>query len=115
MRSLATLAACLSACLLVVPAYAGSPARHTARQAETNLLRAARVLGRASPALIDRTTGLVKNNSTAHCRGVGLAQRGAFVSFDCVVRNGLVQVSVRYLSEPHNGFELRRIKVSRGH
>jgi hypothetical protein len=65
--------------------------------------------------LIDRATGLVKNNSTAHCRGVGLARRGAYLSLDCVVRNGLVQVSTRYIAQAHNGFELRQIKVSRGH
>jgi hypothetical protein len=101
------------ASFLVAPASALAPARHTARQAQTNVLRASRVLGRFSPALLDPRTKLLKNNSTAVCAGHGKARRAAYSTFTCVVRNGRLRVAVRYLAQSHNGFELKRIRVWR--
>jgi hypothetical protein len=98
---------------LVVAAAAASPLRHTAQEAQTNILRAARVLGRFSPALVDPRTKLMKNNSTATCRGVSHVRGAAASVFVCVVSSGRVHVRVRYLAQRHNGFELRRLKVWR--
>jgi hypothetical protein len=98
---------------LVLPAFAASPPRHTARQAQTNVLRAARVLGRFSPALVEPRTKLMKNNSTAICRGVTNVRGTAASVFVCVVSSGRVHLRVRYLAQRHNGFELKRLKVWR--
>jgi hypothetical protein len=99
--------------VLVAPATALGPPRHTPRQAQTNVLRASRVLGRFSPALLDPRTKLLKNNSTAVCIGHGKARRAAYSTFTCVVKNGRLRVAVRYLAQSHNGFELKRIRVWR--
>lgn len=114
MKAIPLLASLAIAGALVMPAFAASPPRQSARQAQTNVLRASRVLGRYAPALIDARTKLIKNNSTATCRGVA-HRRGTSASvFLCVVSSGRVHVQVRYAAQRHNGFELKRIRVWRG-
>jgi hypothetical protein len=113
MKAISLLVSLCAAGALVVPAYAASAPRHSARQAQTNVLRASRVLGRFSPALLDARTKLIKNNSTATCRGV-VDRRGTAASvFVCVVSSGRVRVQVRYLAQRHNGFELKLVRVWR--
>jgi hypothetical protein len=107
------LAAVCIAGALVGTASAASAPRHTAQQAQTNILRAARVLGRFSPALVDTRTKLMKNNSTAACRSVAHVRGAAASVFVCVVSSGRVHVRVRYVAQRHNGFELTRLRVWR--
>jgi hypothetical protein len=81
--------------------------------AQTHVLGATRVLGHYSPALLDPRTGLLRNNSTAVCHGIGKPHAGAYAALTCVVSSGRIRVSVRYLAQRHNGFELHRIRVWR--
>lgn len=103
--------------LLVLAAFVPATAfgrddfRQTPRQAEVNLLHATRVLGKYSKALLNPRTGLLENNSTATCKGIGPSHAGAYASFRCVVADSRVQVYVRYIAQRHNGFELRLLKV----
>lgn len=113
MKLISLLASVCLAGALVASAAAATPVRHTAREAQTNILRAARVLGRFSPALVDPRTRLMKNNSTATCRGISHVRGTAAAAFICVVSSGRVHVRVRYVAQRHNGFELRRLKVWR--
>jgi hypothetical protein len=113
MKPLAIVAALVLAGAAAVPAWAAATPRHTPRVAQTNVLRAPRVLGRFSPALVDPRTKLLKNNSKAVCAGIGRPRSGAFATLRCVVSNGHVRVSVRYLAQRHNGFELHLIRVWR--
>jgi len=85
--------------------------RQTSRQAEVNLLHATRILGKYSRALLDPRTGLLENNSTAVCKGMGTAQAGTYAGFRCVVTAKRVRVFVRYVAQRHNGFELHLLKV----
>jgi hypothetical protein len=106
-------------CLLIAAAIAPGTAlaldsfRQTPRQAEVNVLHATRTLGRYSKALLNPKTGLLQNNSTAICKGIGPAQAGTYASFRCVVSAARVRVYVRYIAQTHNGFELRLLRVLR--
>jgi hypothetical protein len=103
----------MAAAALALPAWATGIPRHTPRVAQTHVLGAPRVLGRFSPALLDPRTGLLRNNSRAACRGIGKPRAGAYATLTCVVSSGRIRVSVRYLAQQHNGFELHRIRVWR--
>lgn len=114
MRIVAFLLVLLTAAAASGPAYALVAPRQTARRAEFNVLHAVRVLGRLSPGLIDPATNLLKNNSSAHCAGVGRAKAGAYTSLVCVVASRSVTLKLRYIVLRHNGFELRRIPPAPG-
>jgi hypothetical protein len=103
----------VSAAAVALPAWATGMPRHTPRVAQTHVLGAPRVLGRFSPTLLDPRTGLLRNNTTAVCRGIGKPHAGAYATLTCVVSSGHIRVSVRYLAEQRNGFELHRIRVWR--
>jgi len=101
------------AALVPATALASTSYRQTARQAEVNLLHATRTLGKYSGALLNPRTGLLENNSTAICRGIGTARSRAYTAFNCTVADARVRVVVRYIPQRRNGFSLRLIKVQR--
>lgn len=101
------------AAALALPAWAAATPRHSPRVAQTHVLGATRVLGRFSPGLLNSRTGLLKNNSTAVCHGIGRPRAGAYATLTCVVSSGRIRVSVRYLAQRHSGFELHLIRVRR--
>ena len=110
-RSLAALF--VLAALVPATALASISYRQTARQAEVNLLHATRTLGKYSRALLNPRTGLLENNSTAICRGIGTARARAYTAFTCTVSDARVRVIVRYIPQRQNGFSLKLIKVQR--
>jgi hypothetical protein len=90
-------------------AAASSKAHRQARQqAERNLLHATRMLKRWHVGLVDTKTGLLRQNTTATCRGTGRRVAGKYSTFRCVLRHGRHRVAVRYLALAHNGFEAHR-------
>jgi hypothetical protein len=104
----------VSAALLAAGAAAASAAssahpRQTRQQAERNLLHATRMLRRWHVNLVDTKTGLLRQNTTASCRGVGRPVRAHYASFRCVLRHGSRHVLVRYLALRRNGFEAHRL------
>ncbi|HEY0417361.1 MAG TPA: hypothetical protein VGC78_13335 [Gaiellaceae bacterium] len=111
------LAAVVAAATVVAPALAAAHPHlvphTTARQAERNLLRAQRMLGRWHAGLTIPRTGLLRPNTSAQCRGVGrgvarhTGSARAFFAFRCVIRNRRRSVAVVYHALPGNGFEVR--------
>lgn len=82
--------------------------RQTRQQAERNLLHATRLLKRWRVGLVDTKTGLLRQNTTATCRGTGRRVAGKYRTFRCVLRHDRHRVTVRYLALAHNGFEVHR-------
>ena len=101
------------AALVPATALASTSYRQTARQAEVNLLQATRTLAKYSRALLNPRTGLLENNSTAICRGIGSARARTYTAFNCTVADQRVRVIVRYTPQRGNRFSLRLIKVQR--
>jgi hypothetical protein len=102
----------VAALTIVVPSFASSQKpleRQTKRQAEITLLRASKALAALSPRLVDPRTHLVRTNTRAVCRGLGLAQKGMFVRFRCVIANGNARFLVSYVAFGQDGKILRKI------
>jgi hypothetical protein len=95
-----------------VPADAAVPVQ-TRRVAEVNVLRAAKLIGRWDPGLVDRSTGLVRSNVHVRCTGTGRAREGRYSTFRCVVAGGRSRLVVRYVARPRGTCRLAKIRVYR--
>jgi hypothetical protein len=111
MSLLRTLLVACAIALIAVDAAAAIPSpHHTKRQAERNLLGATRLLLRWHTNLVNRRSGLLAQNTTAKCAGMGRPYKGAFTKFTCTLHHGKVSVRVLYYAQRHGGFEARRLK-----
>jgi len=106
------LAVALAAVAVTHSALAAGP-RQTKQRAERNLLSATRVIARWHVGLVNPKSGLVRQNTTAACRGAGAGTARGYSSFTCVVKHARTVVRVRYVALRRNGFELHRLH-SRG-
>ncbi len=79
---------------------------HTRTTAERNILHAPRALARWNPALVDQRTHLVRTHVAVACTGRGRQRKGRFERFACVVRFGKIRISMIYVAQSRNGFEL---------
>jgi hypothetical protein len=113
MKLLTTFTIALAAVVLAVqPASAVPSAHHTKQQAERNLLSATRLLLRWHTNLVNRKSGLLAQNTTAVCTGLGRPWRGGYTSFNCLLEHGKVSVRIHYYSQRHNGFAVTRLKAA---
>jgi hypothetical protein len=113
MRHRLLLLALVAGCSLVAVGGAYASVRHSQREAEINLLHAPKAMGRLNTRLIDPRTGWFRNGTTAVCHGRGRSRGSEWPRFVCTVSAAKATVSVLYFAQRHNGFEIRRLRVSR--
>jgi hypothetical protein len=114
MSLLRTMLVACAIALIAVDAAAATPSpHHTKRQAERNLLGATRLLLRWHTNLVNRRSGLLAQNTTAKCAGMGHAYKGGFTKFTCTLQHGKVTVRVLYYAQRKGGFEAHRLKKTR--
>ncbi len=102
----------VAALTIALPSVAASQKpleRQTKRQVEITLLRASKALAALSPRLVDPSTHLVRTNTRAVCKGLGLPQKSMFVRFRCVIANGNARFLVSYVAFGQDGKILRKI------
>jgi hypothetical protein len=110
-KPLVVVAAVVCGLLFVTGAYATT--FQSKRQAELNLLRAPKALGRIDKRLLDPRTHWFRNNTRAVCSGRGARRGLEWPRFVCTVSVGKTSVAVLYLAQRRNGFEIRRLKPVR--
>ena len=100
-------------CIFVSPAWsARQPSRQTPRQAELNLLRSPRILGRWRPSFLDPHTQLLRPNIVVRCVGAGTAVHGRFYVLRCSVTLAPWRVRLRYVALGRYGFIAKRVSVA---
>lgn len=99
----------LAALLACQAAIAAPTPRHTKLRAERNLLRATRVLARWRVGLVSPRNGLLLQNTTATCTGVGTQVGGGYARFTCELRHGSIRVRIAYFAQRNGGFAVRRL------
>jgi len=110
MRLLRTIIVLCVVALIAVGTAAAVPSpRHTKQHAERNLLGATRLLKRWHTGLVNPKTGLLIQNTTAVCTGMGPKLHGGYTKFTCVVKHRKKSVRLLYFAERHNAFGVRRL------
>ena len=100
-------------CALVAVSTAYASAGQSKMQAEVNLLNAPKALGRLNNRLVDPRTHWFRNNTRAVCHGRGRRRGLEWPRFVCTVSHGKTNVSVLYLAQRRNGFEIHRVRAAR--
>ena len=110
-RLLFSVAAVLCGLVFVASAYAVTV--QSKRQAELNVLRAPKAIGRLDKRLIDPRTHWFRNNTRAVCQGRGARRGLEWPRFVCTVSVGQAKLAILYLAQRRNGFEIRPLKPVR--
>ena len=100
-------------CGLLFATSAYAMTRQSKRQAELNVLTAPKALGRLDKRLLDPRTHWFRNNTRAICRGRGARRGLEWPRFVCTVSVGKANLTILYLAQRRNGFEIRRLKPVR--